>query len=180
MKNNLGGNGQIEYDNPYPRLVAPAAMVDHSITRKGGMSPKPRGLGELKERETSTGAQVALLAENEPATQCILRGLSAAGAHVWSASTAAACMTALQREEVDLLILELLMRRTDGLRLFLHCRQRHPFLPIVTLTENLNEEMIVTLCELETGCPWPRFPIDPYEVSRQIRRSLDSQPDTIE
>src|SRR5215468_6020829 len=134
------------------------------------LSPDPKGRACLRGSEMKNPVHI-LVVDDEPRIRTMLRRyLVEEGFKVSDAADGAAMRAVLEREPVDLLLLDLVMPGEDGLSVARHVRQRSD-IPIIMLTGK--GDLIDRVVGLESGADdYIAKPFHLREVLARIRTVL--------
>lgn len=85
-------------------------------------------------------AQVVIVEDETPIREGIVAALQAAGYEAVAAADGDAGLAAARRTGVDLVLLDLMLPKMDGMQVLDHLRKTHPTLPVIILTARGEED----------------------------------------
>lgn len=119
-----------------------------------------------------------LLVEDEPIVHRMLRGvLTLLGYEVVSAFRGLAAMKILERETVDLVILDKDLPDVSGTDVLLHLRRKNSGLPVIFMTGYRTEESVVLTNKLGVVAYLDK-PFSSKDLEKSLRKAFSVEPPT--
>jgi CheY-like chemotaxis protein len=116
-----------------------------------------------------------LLAEDDPGlSRSMDTWLTLEGFQVVTVFNGEEALNKLTSQRYDLLITDIAMPRLNGVELITHIRQINPAMPILVVSGNLNETILLRLQEMDVQYFLPK-PIKPIEFRRLINELFPEQ-----
>jgi CheY-like chemotaxis protein len=116
-----------------------------------------------------------LLAEDDPGlSRSMDTWLTLEGFQVVTVFNGEEALNKLTSQRYDLLITDIAMPRLNGVELITHIRQINPAMPILVVSGNLNDTILLRLQEMDVQYFLPK-PIKPIEFRRLINELFPEQ-----
>src|SRR5512141_3478572 len=116
-----------------------------------------------------------LILDDEPVIREVLGSVLAKAGHATrEAATAAEGLARLEKEPVDLLLLDLMLPDKPGLEVLVEVRSRHPEIPVVVVTPSSSVESAITAMR-EGAFHYIPKPFRNEEVVHVVKQALEKR-----
>ena len=134
-----------------------------------------RPFHRLVARRGLTDMATVLILDDEPVIRDVLGSVLAKAGHVTrEAATAAEGLARLEKEPIDLLLLDLMLPDRPGLEVLVDVRSRHPEIPVVVVTAYSSVESAITAMR-EGAFHYIPKPFRNEEVVHVVRQALEKR-----
>jgi PAS domain S-box-containing protein len=144
--------------------VGPARMVDLRPHKPGAHEPDPR----------LAGARILIVDDDLGIRKSLAELLSGEGCHVATAGDGVEALAILEKDDLDVVISDVVMPNMDGYELFMAVRERFPNLPVLMMTAfHYDRDHIIKRSRVE-GLEGVIFkkPVDPDRLREKLIETL--------